>query len=86
MLALTERLAAASFNSSSLSQELKLAEAAEVSSGGEDMDVDEWEEIEIGKGLALYNSVEIDRIKGMKRYAVSPVSSTPPSDDCKLSH
>lgn len=28
---------------------------------------DEWEDAEIGKGLALYNSVEIDRIKGHKR-------------------
>jgi glutamate 5-kinase len=28
---------------------------------------DEWEEVEIGKGLSHYNSVEIDRIKGMKR-------------------
>jgi glutamate 5-kinase len=26
-----------------------------------------WEEVEVGKGLAQYNSVEIDRIKGMKR-------------------
>lgn len=31
------------------------------------MEDDEWEEIEVGKGLAQYNSVEIDRIKGMKR-------------------
>lgn len=29
--------------------------------------VDEWEEVEVGKGLAQYNSVAIDRIKGMKR-------------------
>ena len=28
---------------------------------------DGWEEWEVGKGLAQYNSVEIDRIKGMKR-------------------
>lgn len=28
---------------------------------------EEWEDAEIGKGLALYNSVEIDRIKGHKR-------------------
>ena len=33
-----------------------------------DVDQTEWEEVEIGKGLAQYNSVEIDRIKGMKRY------------------
>jgi glutamate 5-kinase len=30
-------------------------------------ETDEWEELEVGKGLAQYNSVEIDRIKGMKR-------------------
>lgn len=29
--------------------------------------IDEWEEVEVGKGLAQYNSVAIDRIKGMKR-------------------
>lgn len=28
---------------------------------------EEWEEVEVGKGLAQYNSLEIDRIKGMKR-------------------
>lgn len=28
---------------------------------------DEWEEIEVGKGLAQYNSSEIERVKGMKR-------------------
>jgi glutamate 5-kinase len=30
-------------------------------------ETDEWEELEVGKGLAQYNSVEIDRIKGMRR-------------------
>ncbi|OCF44068.1 glutamate 5-kinase [Kwoniella heveanensis CBS 569] len=34
--------------------------------GGEKTD-EEWEEVEIGRGLAQYNSVEIDRIKGMRR-------------------
>lgn len=28
---------------------------------------DEWEEVEIGKGLALYNSTEMERLKGQKR-------------------
>lgn len=28
---------------------------------------EEWEEIEVGKGLTQYNSVEMNRIKGMKR-------------------
>lgn len=32
-----------------------------------------WEEVPIGKGLALYNSVEIDRLRGVKRYAVTCV-------------
>jgi hypothetical protein len=30
-------------------------------------DMNEWEDIEIGKGLALYNSMEIDRLRGCKR-------------------
>ncbi|WVW82042.1 glutamate 5-kinase [Kwoniella bestiolae CBS 10118] len=34
--------------------------------GAEEDDMDGWEEVEIGKGLAQYNSVEIDRIKGIK--------------------
>jgi glutamate 5-kinase len=34
---------------------------------------DDWEEVEVGKGLAQYNSVEIDRIKGMKRYVIASV-------------
>ncbi|KAJ9097268.1 hypothetical protein QFC21_004937 [Naganishia friedmannii] len=29
-------------------------------------DMNEWEDIEIGKGLALYNSMEIDRLRGCK--------------------
>lgn len=29
---------------------------------------EEWEEIEVGRGLTQYNSVEMNRIKGMKRY------------------
>lgn len=30
-------------------------------------DPNDWEDIEIGKGLALYNSMEIDRLRGCKR-------------------
>lgn len=30
-------------------------------------DMNEWEDVEIGKGLALYNSMEIDRLRGCKR-------------------
>ena len=29
----------------------------------------EWEIIEVGRGLAMYNSVQIDCVKGLKRYA-----------------
>jgi hypothetical protein len=32
-----------------------------------DYDPNAWEDIEIGKGLALYNSMEIDRLRGCKR-------------------
>ncbi|WWC58373.1 glutamate 5-kinase [Kwoniella dejecticola CBS 10117] len=32
-----------------------------------------WEEVEIGKGLAQYNSVEIDRIKGLKSAHIETV-------------
>ncbi|KAK8861732.1 glutamate 5-kinase [Kwoniella newhampshirensis] len=34
---------------------------------------DEWEEVEVGKGLAQYNSVEIDRIKGLKSAHIEKV-------------
>lgn len=33
----------------------------------QEYDPNEWEDIEIGKGLALYNSMEIDRLRGCKR-------------------
>jgi hypothetical protein len=29
-----------------------------------------WIDVEVGRGLANYNSVEISRIKGVKRYAL----------------
>lgn len=72
--AISERLTATSINSA-LGQELKLVaeahaepEAAESEERQRVLDVDgEWEEVEVGKGLAQYNSVEIDRIKGRKR-------------------
>ena len=32
------------------------------------MDVTEWELEEVGRGLANYNSAQIDRVKGLKRY------------------
>ncbi|WWD16345.1 glutamate 5-kinase [Kwoniella shandongensis] len=34
---------------------------------------EEWEEVEVGKGLAQYNSVEIDRIKGIKSAHIEQV-------------
>lgn len=33
----------------------------------QEYDPNEWEDIEVGKGLALYNSMEIDRLRGCKR-------------------
>jgi len=64
--AITERLAANNISASPLAQELKTVPEAQVLRDRGEAD-DEWEEAEIGKGLAQYNSVEIDRIKGMKR-------------------
>jgi glutamate 5-kinase len=65
--AITERLAANNICASPLAQELKTVPEAQVLRDRGEADGDEWEEAEIGKGLAQYNSVEIDRIKGMKR-------------------
>lgn len=65
--ALTERLSAGHMESGQpgvkIVHELAVARG-ERAAGPED---DEWEEVEVGKGLAHYNSVEIDRIKGLKR-------------------
>lgn len=47
---------------------------------GENVLADDWEDVKIGKGLALYNSVEIDRIKGLKSTDIAAVlgySETP---------
>lgn len=65
--ALTERLSATIVAASPLAQEWRALSHQGKADGTDDSDVDEWEELEIGKGLAQYNSVEIDRIKGMKR-------------------
>lgn len=69
--AITERISATSLNSS-LGQELKVVHETQTLQTSNDRERlldadDEWEEVEIGKGLSHYNSVEIDRIKGMKR-------------------
>lgn len=69
--AISERLAATTMNSS-LGQELKVVQEIQTLAADEErqrlLDIgDEWEEVEIGKGLSHYNSSEIDRIKGMKR-------------------
>ena len=69
--AITERLSATSVNSS-LAQELKVVHETQALQTVKETErlldtSDEWEEVEIGKGLSHYNSVEIDRIKGMKR-------------------
>lgn len=69
--AITERISATSLNSS-LGQELKVIQETQTVQASQERERllnvdDEWEEVEIGKGLSHYNSVEIDRIKGMKR-------------------
>jgi len=64
--AISERFSAMPTIGSPLGQELKAV--AEAQASEEDgLEADDWEEVEVGKGLAHYNSVEIDRIKGMKR-------------------
>ncbi|KAK4686741.1 glutamate 5-kinase, partial [Tremellales sp. Uapishka_1] len=41
---------------------------------------EDWEEVEVGKGLAQYNSVEMDRIKGMKSSHIENVLGYSESD------
>lgn len=67
--ALAEKLSTTSIDSSQAGVKLvhELAVARGEKSERTSVEVDEWEEEEVGKGLAHYNSVEIDRIKGMKR-------------------
>ena len=63
MAALTDKLSAtATEGGVKLVHELSVARGEKT-----DLPEGDWEEVEIGKGLAQYNSVEIDRIKGMKR-------------------
>lgn len=73
---LGEPTASAGQTSSDSTQQVQLASASED---------DQWEEVEIGKGLAQYNSVEIDRLKGMKRCVFSPGSDLP-ADLSRSSH
>ena len=65
--ALTERLSASTMelgqNGVKMIHELAMTRGEKVFSA----DDGDWEEVEIGKGLAHYNSSEIDRIKGLKR-------------------
>lgn len=65
MKAISERLAHVSFGT--------IGAAAADETAQTPAPVDEWEEIEVGKGLAQYNSVEIDRIKGMKSSHIEQV-------------
>jgi glutamate 5-kinase len=72
MKAITERISATTIGSS-LGQELRVVQETQVLDAAKEAQVvldadDEWEEVEIGKGLSHYNSVEMERIKGMKRY------------------
>ncbi|ORX35332.1 putative glutamate 5-kinase [Kockovaella imperatae] len=67
---MSERLAAASLDS----QGVKLVHELAVARGEKNEVVEgDWEELEIGKGLAQYNSSEIDRIKGMKSSHIEQV-------------
>ncbi|KAI9632881.1 putative glutamate 5-kinase [Dioszegia hungarica] len=43
-----------------------MKEEGEGQEDGRDDGQGEWEEVDVGKGLALYNSMEMERIKGMK--------------------
>ena len=43
------------------------SEAQQDAREGEEAEDDDWEEVEVGKGLAHYNSLEMNRIKGLKR-------------------
>ena len=65
--ALTERLSSSTMESGQ--QGVKVVHELAMARGDKVFGSDdgEWEEIEIGKGLAHYNSSEIDRIKGLKR-------------------
>lgn len=74
--AIAERLSAATISGSLLTHEVKPTDIRDSAPGSSVLgsvqlptvdETDEWEELEVGKGLAQYNSVEIDRIKGMKR-------------------
>lgn len=38
---------------------------------GKEIKEEDWEEVEIGKGLALYNSTELGMLKGQKRSVLS---------------
>lgn len=50
-----------------LAERLGTASLTSIGRGMAEGECDEWEEVEVAKGLARYNSVEIDRIKGRKR-------------------
>lgn len=70
--AITERLSASNVDAGTgvkLVHELAVARGdKQVLSGGND---DEWEEEDVAKGLAQYNSAEMNRIKGLKRWVES---------------
>ena len=61
---MTDRSSVSTGHGGTLGQDLKVDPTVKER---EDPDGEMWEEVEVGKGLAQYNSVEIDRIKGMKR-------------------
>lgn len=50
-----------------LAERLGTTSLTRIGRGVTEGESDEWEEVEVAKGLAQYNSVEIDRMKGRKR-------------------
>lgn len=56
-----------------LAERLGTTSLTSIGRGVAEGESDEWEEVEVAKGLAQYNSVEIDRMKGRKRWAIIDV-------------
>ncbi|CAK9780513.1 putative glutamate 5-kinase [Cutaneotrichosporon oleaginosum] len=72
--AVTDRLVVTSITGELLSNDADVdAAVASVAAAVNHVAEDEWEEVEVGKGLAQYNSSEIERIKGMKSRHIETV-------------
>jgi glutamate 5-kinase len=76
MRAVTDRLAVTSITSELQSNDADVGAAvasAAAAVANAHVTDDEWEEVEVGKGLAQYNSLEIARIQGMKSRHIEAV-------------